>query len=212
MATDNNALDVSIAYTNIDTTKLQQQIAELAGRYNNTPPNMQEMVHEFMLACDQVIGDGPGMRDQLLRIRLITEEPMETARAIYGNDLLDAIDGLADSLYVILGTAIAFGIDIYPFFTEVHRSNMAKRDPVTGKVVKDAFGKVIKPEGWTPPDIAGVFREMYGDPSSFLPEQQSHDNEWHEVFRSAEHCGVTKQQLLDFIEEKSGAGKDKTYG
>ncbi len=37
------------------------------------------------------------------------------------------------------------------FWDEVHRSNMAK---VGGPIRGD--GKRLKPEGWTPPDVAGV--------------------------------------------------------
>jgi predicted HAD superfamily Cof-like phosphohydrolase len=30
---------------------------------------------------------------------------------------------------------------------------MAKVDPVTGKVIRRADGKILKPEGWTPPQL-----------------------------------------------------------
>jgi hypothetical protein len=33
------------------------------------------------------------------------------------------------------------------------RSNFAKVDKETGKVVKREDGKVLKPDGWTPPDL-----------------------------------------------------------
>jgi len=39
-------------------------------------------------------------------------------------------------------------------FAEVHRSNMAKL--VDGKVIRREDGKVLKPEGWTPPDVKGA--------------------------------------------------------
>ena len=39
----------------------------------------------------------------------------------------------------------------YPF-NEVHRSNMAKL--VDGKVIRREDGKVLKPEGWQPPQLA----------------------------------------------------------
>ena len=45
------------------------------------------------------------------------------------------------------------GIPLDRVWAAVHRSNMAKVDPATGKVIKRADGKVLKPEGWTPPDI-----------------------------------------------------------
>ena len=37
-------------------------------------------------------------------------------------------------------------------FNEVHRSNMAKL--VDGKVIRRDDGKVLKPEGWQPPQLA----------------------------------------------------------
>jgi predicted HAD superfamily Cof-like phosphohydrolase len=39
-------------------------------------------------------------------------------------------------------------------WNEVMRTNFAKIDPETGKVRKREDGKVLKPEGWTPPDLA----------------------------------------------------------
>lgn len=67
-------------------------------------------------------------------------------------------DGLADVIYVAVGAALEFGIPLDRVWAEVHRSNMAKVDPATGKVIKRADGKVLKPEGWTPPDVAGVLK------------------------------------------------------
>ena len=93
----------------------------------------------------------PGIHRPLLRVSLIEEESKETCDAIEAGDLIGAIDGLCDLIYVALGTAIEFGIDLEPFFDEVHRSNLAK---VVGPMRAD--GKILKPEGWTPPDIAGI--------------------------------------------------------
>ena len=36
---------------------------------------------------------------------------------------------------------------------EVARSNLAKIDPTTGVCIKREDGKILKPEGWTPPDL-----------------------------------------------------------
>ena len=38
-------------------------------------------------------------------------------------------------------------------WNEVARSNLSKIDPTTGKVNKRNDGKVMKPEGWTPPNL-----------------------------------------------------------
>jgi predicted HAD superfamily Cof-like phosphohydrolase len=46
------------------------------------------------------------------------------------------------------------GYDVDGAWTEVARSNLAKIDINTGKVIKRADGKVLKPEGWTAPVLA----------------------------------------------------------
>jgi predicted HAD superfamily Cof-like phosphohydrolase len=45
------------------------------------------------------------------------------------------------------------GYDVSGAWNEVARSNLAKIDTQTGKVKKREDGKVLKPEGWTPPDL-----------------------------------------------------------
>lgn len=69
-------------------------------------------------------------------------------------DLPEAVDAIADGGYVLEGTALAFGVHMPPIHAEVHRSNMAK---VGGPVVD---GKLRKPDGWTPPDVAGELRKQ----------------------------------------------------
>ncbi len=62
---------------------------------------------------------------------------------------------LADLVYVAAGAAVNWGVPLDAAVTEVHRSNMAKLGP-DGKPILRADGKVLKPPGWTPPDVAGV--------------------------------------------------------
>lgn len=97
----------------------------------------------------------PAIRRPALRAELIREEARETVEAIEAGDLIGAIDGMCDLLCVVYGTALEFGIDLAPFWNEVHRTNMAK----AGGPVR-ADGKRLKPPGWTPPDIAGVLRGL----------------------------------------------------
>lgn len=70
-------------------------------------------------------------------------------------DLIEVIDGLCDTIVVSYGTAESIGIDLEPFYDEVMRTNMAKKD---GPI--DANGKRLKPPGWTPPDIRGVLAKV----------------------------------------------------
>lgn len=97
-------------------------------------------------------------------------------------DLVELADGLADLDYVVEGTRLEFGIDGGPVADEVHRSNMAKSSPCaactgarvyhkclvcqgTGRVHrKRSDGKTLKPENWTPPDIAGELKKQGWQP------------------------------------------------
>lgn len=118
-------------------------------------------VRAFMTACDQPVLDAPCIPTedrQRLRERLIGEESIETLHAIQREDIEEIADGLADLIYVCIGTALEYGIPLDRVWAEVQRSNMAKVDPATGKVTKRDDGKVLKPEGWTPPDIAAALR------------------------------------------------------
>ncbi len=78
-------------------------------------------------------------------------------------DIVEVADACADIDYVVEGLRLEFGINGAPVALEVQRSNMAKC--VDGKLVLAHLGdmnegKVLKPAGWTPPDIAGVLRDQ----------------------------------------------------
>jgi predicted HAD superfamily Cof-like phosphohydrolase len=77
--------------------------------------------------------------------------------------LVEVIDGLCDIVYVALGTAATFGVDLDPFFREVQRSNMAKAG---GERRED--GKRLKPPGWTPPEIERILDIVRDTPTLWL--------------------------------------------
>lgn len=111
-------------------------------------------VRTFHLAMDQPIGSRPArLADDRreLRISLIREEALELLNAMAFDNLVEIADGMADLIYVVIGAAIEYGIDLPAVWAEVQRTNMAK----AGGPVR-ADGKRLKPAGWTPPDIAGV--------------------------------------------------------
>ena len=112
---------------------------------------------EFNQAFDIPKLDSPdiGPEDMIeLRIKLLREEVEEYAEAARAGDMVEILDALADIGYILAGTIINHGMQhIYDdAFNEVHRSNMAKL--VDGKVLRREDGKVMKPEGWTPPQLA----------------------------------------------------------
>jgi predicted HAD superfamily Cof-like phosphohydrolase len=104
---------------------------------------------KFMLSCDQSV---TGDQDQFdMYIRLIEEEFKELQDA---DTDVDTLDALIDILVVTVGAIHSMGADAEGAWIEVMRSNFAKIDPASGKVLKRADGKVLKPEGWKPPELA----------------------------------------------------------
>lgn len=100
----------------------------------------------------------PSEERRALRIRLMAEEVDELADAEQDDDIVEIADALADIVYIACGTALEYGIPLDKVWAEVQRSNMSKALP-DGSVIKNAAGKVEKPDGWTPPDVEGVLRE-----------------------------------------------------
>jgi predicted HAD superfamily Cof-like phosphohydrolase len=60
--------------------------------------------------------------------------------------------------WVIEGLEHTLQIPQQEVWDEVARSNLAKISD-NGKVLKRNDGKVLKPEGWTPPDIKSILRK-----------------------------------------------------
>lgn len=116
----------------------------------------EDMIKDFMKNLGQVISSRPtimiGCPTTLLRIRLIAEEFGELCTAIQKGDLVEIADALADLEYVVVGTAVAFGIPHEAVFQEVHRSNMTKTK-------LDAHGKGGK-EGYSKADIKGILEPL----------------------------------------------------
>lgn len=96
-----------------------------------------------------------------LAFRLICEELAETMIAtstVEQDGLVEVADGLADLNYVVNWASGTFGLNLDKYHEEVHRANMAKFP--NGEVLRDEQGKVIKPEGWTPPDIQSILNNQ----------------------------------------------------
>jgi predicted HAD superfamily Cof-like phosphohydrolase len=81
-------------------------------------------------------------------------------RVVTENDRDRIQPALSNVVEVALLIGAICGIPVFEAWKEIHRSNMAKVDPVTGRVLKREDGKVLKPEGWTRPNVAGVI-ELY---------------------------------------------------
>jgi len=112
----------------------------------------------FMRACGQTTARfNP---DQLnLYISLISEEYQELSRAIDRLDKTETLDALIDILVVTIGAIHSMGADAGGAWQEVMRTNMAKIDPETGLVRRRDDGKILKPDGWRPPNLEPFLRK-----------------------------------------------------
>ena len=111
----------------------------------------------FMQACDQTVG--VENRDQYaLYLDLIREEVQELEDSQHPVSDLDA---LIDILVVTIGAIHSMGADAEGAWNEVMRSNLDKIDPESGTVLKREDGKVLKPEGWTAPNLNPYLNEVH---------------------------------------------------
>jgi predicted HAD superfamily Cof-like phosphohydrolase len=104
----------------------------------------------FMEACDQT---SKGFCEQSdLYLKLVREDFEELMLAYKNQDIVEIADACADLKWVIEGLENTLELPQQEVWNEVSRSNLSKISP-SGKVLKREDGKVLKPEGWTPPNI-----------------------------------------------------------
>lgn len=116
-----------------------------------TPYEMVREFHEMAGQRDALSPDLTDYRVNNLRMRLIDEERRELLGALADDDVLGVADALADLMYVVIGSALQWGIPLERVFAEVHRSNMTKRGGD-----KRADGKILKGPNYSPPDLSFV--------------------------------------------------------
>lgn len=115
--------------------------------------NQLNDVIQFMKAAEQTT-EGNNEEQGALYMKLIGEEMTEFAQAVRENDDTEILDAIFDMIWVMYAYGVSRGWNMSAAWNEGTRSNLAKVDPTTGKLVKRPDGKVQKPEGWTPPNFA----------------------------------------------------------
>lgn len=98
---------------------------------------------ETALIAERTRGD-----TRLYRVHIMVEELGELALALALHNEVDAMDALADLLYVVIGTGLAMDLPVTDIFNEVHRSNMTK-------AVRTEDDPRMKDKGpdYSPPDL-----------------------------------------------------------
>jgi predicted HAD superfamily Cof-like phosphohydrolase len=156
-----------------------------------------EHVKDFYLAFAQELPEEdsePSLINDLLQKRLelkmdlIFEEFQEIVHAVYGDaaatklgsvweetkaldnqnrDIVEAADGIADTVYVLMGLALEANIPFDAVFGEVQRSNMSKLDKAGNPLLSDGItpavdgaikpkGKILKGPDFSEPDIRTI--------------------------------------------------------
>lgn len=155
-------------------------------------------VRAFHEACGLPVGDpaAPGLthEEARLRAKLIAEEAVEVMHALgltqeevawafagasvaqgvkdggwpahpgMAPDMARVAKECADLAYVTEGTLVQAGLPAEEVWRVVHESNMAK----AGGPRRDD-GKLLKPDRWTPPDVAGVLAKAQREEAARAP-------------------------------------------
>lgn len=93
-----------------------------------------------------------------LYFKLIQEEYKELMDAESEYNDTEICDACFDLMWVVIGYMKSRGWDCEEIWDEGAKSNLSKIDSVTGKVIKREDGKILKPEGWKPPDFAKLVK------------------------------------------------------
>ena len=115
----------------------------------------------FLKACGQNYPSkpDPNVSDLAeLYKKLIKEEFDEFWEAEAVSDDAEQLDACFDMMWVIVGYMYARGWHPSLAWDEGAKSNLAKIDKETGQVIRREDGKILKPEGWQPPDFKKFVR------------------------------------------------------
>lgn len=113
----------------------------------------QDQVRDFHKAFGHPVGNtGPKPMEperRLSRSAWMAEEVVEFMTA---DNVVDQVDALTDLAYFVFGTAVEMDVDLERVFEIVHSANMKKLGPDGKPMRRPSDGKIIKPEGWVPPE------------------------------------------------------------
>jgi predicted HAD superfamily Cof-like phosphohydrolase len=129
----------------------------------------QDMLLQFHDKFGCVINHNPTMVDRetlALRVSLINEECLEFESGANKPSIVEMADAIGDIIYVAIGSAVSLGIDIWPVFQEIHRSNMSKVW-ADGSVHYNELKKVLKPPSYSKADVAGELLKQAPKDSTF---------------------------------------------
>lgn len=139
--------------------------------------------NEFADACGIPRGEickSPNPQSVYLAKELVGEEyARETLPAVEKylmnpslENFVEVADGFVDTVYVLFQFCRILGVPFNEIFEIVHSANMAKVGP-DGKVIRREDGKILKPEGWVPPDTK-IWEALYQKHVLQIKKDQGH--------------------------------------
>ena len=93
------------------------------------------------------------------RTSFLMEELAEYTQAITKKDSAGALDALVDIVYIALGTAWLFNLPFERAWEQVQKANMSKVRTKSKSKKRGTSFDVVKPKGWTAPDIEQIIEE-----------------------------------------------------
>lgn len=129
------------------------ELQELALTVTNSVPESVELLQDCMKTIDKSAHE-----------KLHTEDEIIAAQA----------DAIVDAWYYGCNAFAKKSVDVSQIFNTVHQANMDKRDPKTKKFIKREDGKIIKPKGWSPPDIVVEVKQQRKILKHISQEKQYH--------------------------------------
>lgn len=138
--------------------------------YPHFADTMADDVLRFAVSFDQLpVRCGEPIPANIIELatKLIHEEMVKEFTPAYNafcahqslENMTAMVDGALDTIYVILWMLQMFGVPVNACWKEIQRSNMAKLLPDGSYLKNPETGKVMKPEGWTPPDLFKILME-----------------------------------------------------
>lgn len=125
-------------------------------------PDMFSEIADFMRAGGQKVPAKPEKsvpKDVDRFVDRVREEIIETTTAYFMTDKPEVVDGFLDTAYVALTGAIRVAGEkkARECWEAIMRANTSKIDGTYGPTVRDEHtGKILKPEGWTAPNIESI--------------------------------------------------------
>lgn len=93
----------------------------------------------------------------------LLEEANEFHDAVLDGDLIEAADGLLDSVFFALGRLCEMGIPAQAVWESIVAANMAKQRGELNKRPGSMGHDAVKPEGWKPPDHSWLLNFSLAD-------------------------------------------------